>query len=65
LTVDSIELDELLEILKSFKNKKSSGNDDKNIELLKYVPVEIKVRFLHIINLCWNMHNSQMNGQEE
>jgi hypothetical protein len=27
-----------------------------NIELLKYAPVEIKVRFLHIINMCWTMH---------
>jgi hypothetical protein len=27
-----------------------------NIELMKYAPVEIKVRFLHIINMCWNMH---------
>jgi sorting nexin-29 len=56
LTVDPIELDELEEILKSFKNKKSPGNDGMNIELLKYTPVEIKVRFLHIINIYWNMH---------
>jgi hypothetical protein len=27
-----------------------------SIELLKYASVEIKVRFLHIINICWNMH---------
>jgi hypothetical protein len=32
------------------------GNDGMNIEFLKYAPVEIKVRFLHIINICWNMH---------
>jgi hypothetical protein len=55
LTVDPIELDELEGILKSFKNKTSPGNDGMNIELLKYASVEIKVRFLHIINICWNM----------
>jgi hypothetical protein len=27
-----------------------------NIELLKYSPVEIKIRFLHIIYICWKMH---------
>jgi hypothetical protein len=27
-----------------------------HIELLKYTPVEIKVRFLHIINIFRNMH---------
>jgi hypothetical protein len=47
LTDDPIELDELEGILKSLKNKKSPGYDDMNIELLKYAPVEIKVRFLH------------------
>jgi hypothetical protein len=56
LTVDSIELDKLEGIRKLFKNKKSPGNDGMNIELLKYAPVEIKVRFLHVINICWNMH---------
>jgi hypothetical protein len=56
LTVDRIALDGLEGILKSFKNKKSPGNDGMNIELLKYASVEIKVRFIHIINICWNMH---------
>jgi hypothetical protein len=50
LTVDPIEVNELEGILKSFKNKKSPGNDGMNIELLKYAPVAIKVRFLHIIS---------------
>jgi hypothetical protein len=27
-----------------------------NIEVLKYASVEIKVMFLHIVNVCWNMH---------
>jgi hypothetical protein len=56
LTVDPIELYELEGILKLFKNKKSPGNAGMNIELLKYVSVEIKARFLRIINICWNMH---------
>jgi hypothetical protein len=64
LTVDPIELDKLDGILKSFKNKKSPDNDGMNTELLKYAPVEIKVRFLHIINICSNMLKFQMNGQE-
>jgi hypothetical protein len=39
LTVDPIELNELEEILKSFKNKKSQSNDGMNSELLKYAPL--------------------------
>jgi hypothetical protein len=53
LPVDPIELEELEGILKSFKNKKSPGNDGMNIELLKYTPAEIKVRFLHKIPDEW------------
>jgi hypothetical protein len=56
MTADLTELEELKGILKSFKNKKSPGNDGMNTELLKYAPVEIKIRYLNIINICWNMH---------
>jgi hypothetical protein len=45
LTVDPVELDELEEIRKSFKDKESPGNDDMDTELLKYAPIEIKIGF--------------------
>jgi hypothetical protein len=35
---------------------KSPDNDGMNTELLKYAPVEIKIRHLNIMNICWNMH---------
>ena len=41
-TVNLIMYDELEEIFKSFKNKKTSGSDDMNVELIKYAPLQIK-----------------------
>jgi hypothetical protein len=46
LTVKPIKLEELEGILKLFQNQKSPGNDGMNTELLKYAPVEIKIRHL-------------------
>ena len=37
--------------LKSFKNKKTPGSDDMNVELIKYAPLEIKYRFLELLNI--------------
>ena len=52
--MDLITYDELEEILKSFKNKKTpAGSDDMNVELIKYAPLEIKYRFLGLLNICW------------
>jgi hypothetical protein len=56
MIADPTELEELEGILESFKSKKSPDNDGMNTELLKYAPVEIKIRYLIIINICWNMH---------
>lgn len=53
--VDLIEIEELENALKTFKNKKTPGIDCINIELLKYAPKEVKERFLDIINVCWRM----------
>ena len=39
-TVDLITYNELEELLKSSKNKKTPGIDDVNIELIKYAPLE-------------------------
>jgi hypothetical protein len=58
LSVDPIEVDELEGILKSFKNKKSPGSDGINTEPLKYAPVEIKVKFLHVINIYYILQNA-------
>jgi hypothetical protein len=56
ITVDPIELEDLNGILKSFKTKKSPSSDDMYTVPLKCEPVEIKIRYLNIINICWNMH---------
>jgi hypothetical protein len=56
MTAGLIKLDKPERTVKSFKNKKSSGEDGTDIGLLKYAPVEIKIRFLNIINTCWKMH---------
>lgn len=44
MTVDPKELEELQGIFKSLKNTKSSGSDGMIIEILKYMPVEIKIK---------------------
>ena len=51
--VDPLTFDELEKVIISFKNKKSPGTDNINIELFKYAPQEIKYRFLNILNICW------------
>ena len=55
-TADLLTYDELEEILKSFKNK-TPGNDDMNVELIKYAPLGIKYRFLELLNICWKTQN--------
>jgi sorting nexin-29 len=59
MTVDPNELEELQGIL---RNKKSSGNESMNTELLKYMSVEIKKKYLSIINICWTMHKIPNEG---
>ena len=54
--VDLITYDELEEILKSFKNKKTPGSYDMNEELIKYAPLEIKYRSLELLNICWKKY---------
>jgi hypothetical protein len=56
MTVGPNEQEELQGILKSLKNKKSSGSDGMNTEILKYTPIEIKIKYLNIINICCRMH---------
>lgn len=51
--IDLIGMDELDNALKTSKNKKASGVDNINIELLKYMPDNVKRRFLEILNICW------------
>lgn len=53
VNVDPITLDELMLCLKQFKNKKSPGSDDINIELLKYAPPTLLIRLLDLLNRCW------------
>ena len=56
-TVDLITYDELEKLLKSFKNKKSPGSEDMNVELIKYAPLGIKYRFLELLNMLEDIQN--------
>lgn len=52
-TTDLITIEELQEALKQLKNRKASGIDKINSELLKYGGMLLQWRLLHIINTCW------------
>jgi hypothetical protein len=53
VNVDLIYTDELEEVLKIFKYKTTTGQNDENAELPKYTPIEIKIGLFNIINICW------------
>jgi hypothetical protein len=42
--------------MNNMKNKRATGIENMNIELLKYAPTSVKYRFLDIINICWKTY---------
>jgi endonuclease/exonuclease/phosphatase family metal-dependent hydrolase len=52
--VDLITLEELERMLVKAKNRKATGPDGLNMELLKGGGLFFRLRFLHLINLCWS-----------
>lgn len=55
--VDMITLDELQQALRDSKNRKASGLDKINMELLKHGGPLFELRFLHLINECWRAND--------
>ena len=51
--VDWITYEELEEALENAKNRKATGSDRINTELLKYGGTVLHLRLLHLINRCW------------
>ncbi|XP_039280839.1 uncharacterized protein LOC111056792 [Nilaparvata lugens] len=51
--IDLIGIEELEEALRQTKNRKATGLDHINSELLKYGGTLLKFRLLHLINMCW------------
>lgn len=51
--VDTLTLQELDNVLRAFKNRKATGLDNVNLELIKYGGLRLKLRFLEFINMCW------------
>ncbi len=51
--VDLITIIEIQEALKEFKNRKATGTDNLNAELLKYGGMMLYWRLQHIVNYCW------------
>lgn len=64
MEVDLITYEELKTTLASFKNKKSPGTDNINIELFKYAPDEVMIRFLDILNICWRTYRIPNSWKE-
>lgn len=53
--VDSLTIEELLEALKRSKNRKATGLNGINTELLKYAGILFHLRLLHLYNMCWKL----------
>lgn len=51
--VDLLTIEELQGALKSTKNRKATGLDAINGELIKYGGAALERRFLHLLNECW------------
>lgn len=54
--VDDITLEELLLTIKLSKNRKASGLDGINMELIKYGGIFLHLRLLTLYNMCWKSH---------
>lgn len=52
-TGDPITLTEVQEAVKQMKNRKATGLDNINIELIKYGGIMLHLRILHLVNECW------------
>jgi hypothetical protein len=50
---DPTEPYELEELLQKCKNKKHPGVDKITIEMVKYASTDVKIRFLNLLNHCW------------
>lgn len=51
-SIDPIPMEKLEYALKNTKNRKASGMDGINAELVKYGNILLTLRILHLINLC-------------
>lgn len=52
-SIDQIDIKELEAALKVTKNRKATGLDGINAELIKYGGMILKFCFLHFLNMCW------------
>lgn len=53
---DLITIQELDDALLKTKNRKATGQDGINAELYKYGGLFLKLRLLHLYNMCWKSH---------
>jgi hypothetical protein len=51
--VDPITIEELTEVIKNIKSRKSPGSGGINNELLKYAPKSCLFKLLDFLNICW------------
>jgi hypothetical protein len=52
---DLVTINELEKVLKKSKGRKAPGPDGISTELIKYGGTLLKLRFLHLLNLCWKL----------
>lgn len=60
---DPLTTDELMEALQKVKNRKATGLDGINTELLKYGGPLLHLRRLHLYNGCWQESKILMEWQ--
>jgi hypothetical protein len=62
--VEPIEPSELEEVLYQCKNRKHSGVDKIDIEMIKCSSSDVKVRCLYLLNNCWQSKYIAENWKE-
>lgn len=62
--IDPIEPYELKEALQKFKNGKHPRVDKVITEMMKYASIEVKIRFLNLLNNCWQSKHISGNWKD-
>jgi hypothetical protein len=52
---NAINMTDLGNVLRMYKNRKATGIDEINMELIKYASTKLKKRLIQLLNAIWNL----------